>query len=90
MNSIDRRQMKRSAAAVGASAILGLGVVGAAMTQNFDGDVTAADTTVKAVPRPSPEPTEPEFGTQAIVMGVPALTGRPEPYPGGVPNRIPE
>ncbi len=90
MSSINRHQVKRSAAAVGVSAILGLGAVGAVMVQNFDSDVTAADVIVKGEPRPAPEPAEPEFGTQAIIMGVPALTGKPEPYPGGVPNRIPE
>jgi hypothetical protein len=90
MNSINRHQIKRSAAAVGASAIFGLGVVGAVMAQNFDSDVNASDVTVNATPRPTPEPTPPEFGTQAIVMGVPALTGRPEPWPGQNPNRIPE
>jgi hypothetical protein len=90
MNSINRHHVTRYAVAVGASAILGLGAVGAVMAQNFDGDVTAADVTVKGEPRPAPEPAEPEFGTQAIVMGEPALTGKPKPYPGGVPNRIPE
>jgi hypothetical protein len=90
MNSMNRRQVKRSAAAVGVSAILGLGAVGAVMAQNFDSDISAADVTVKGEPRPAPEPAEPEFGTQAIVMGEPALTGKPKPYPGGVPNRIPE
>jgi hypothetical protein len=90
MNSINRQQIKRSAVAVGATAIFGLGVLGAVTAQNFDSDVNASDVTVKAVPRPAPEPTQPEFATQAIVMGVPALTGRPEPWPGQNPNRIPE
>jgi hypothetical protein len=90
MNSINRRQFKRSAAAVGASAIFGLGAVGAVMAPNFDSEVNATDVTVKGEPRPTPEPAPLEFGTQAIVMGVPALTGKPGPWPGQNPNRIPE
>jgi hypothetical protein len=89
MNSINH-QFKRSAAAVGASAIFGLGAVGAVMAPNFDSEVNATDVTVKGEPRPTPEPAQLEFGTQAIVMGVPALTGRPGPWPGQNPNRIPE
>jgi len=90
MNSINRNQFKRSAAAVGASAIFGLGAVGAVMAPNFDTDVNATDVSVNATPRPAPEPAQLEFGTQAIVMGVPALTGKPGPWPGQNPNRIPE
>lgn len=90
MNSVNRQHVKRSAAAVGVSAILGLGVVGAVMAQDFDNGVMAADVTVKGTPRPAPEPTPLEFGRQAIVFGVPALTGKPGPWPGQNPNRIVE